>query len=201
MPSTKIPKSIEEFMEIYEAYEDSFKVEEEAFLTVDILQNHAYFDNPITPFHELYYLSKFKVKNHKIYTIFFILSIFFFILHFTGYYLVLNLMGTEVMEKIVFRTLFVIGISAYSVFFSILLSKNTTKWKWKTIATVFPITIGFVFSVIFFIGGDQNSPESFLSAIFMSAGTAFGPACLSIFLIYKNFPSITDFGGINLFLG
>ena len=197
----KIPKSIEEIMDIYANYEITGKSGDEAYFSVDYLQNLVYYKNPFTPDHKKYYYTKYKSKHYRIYSIFLILSVIFFAIHFIGYYLILNLLGIEVMKNFLLRSILFIGVLSYTIISSTLLARYLNKWNWKTPAAIFPLTIGILFTIATFFGLHQGPAETILQPTFSAAGMAFGPAFLSIFLFYKFHSSITDYGGIHLFFG
>ena len=58
----KIPQTLEDFMQIYEYYENELKKEypDDSSMAVDYLQ---YIENPVTLFHEKYYFSKHNSKH------------------------------------------------------------------------------------------------------------------------------------------
>ncbi len=209
--TSKMPESVEKLMEIYSHYENLFKSKDFEF-SEDVLQNLAYSDNPITPTHLKYYHSKYK-KGHYWMMLFLIFSMGFYTIHFTGLYLILNLLGVDVFKNFLPRTL---GITIFLVLFNSVAyfgSKISHKWNWKKYAYIFALIVGITSSImIFFINPtipEINNPTyqefepyiTFFYGLFNLMGLAYGPACLLVFIIYRIHPSITNYGGIHLFLG
>ncbi len=198
---SKMPKSVEELMDIYSAYEEEYKNGD--YTLVDMLQDYAFFDNPITPTHMDYYQSKYK-KGHNWMILFLILSIVLYTIHLTGFYLLLNLLGVDILKFAFNRSFMVILISLYSILVGILFGRIRHKWNWKTPSIFFALLIGIMFSLLIIVNPTTLELEPylmFLYALFNVIGFAFGPACLLVFLFYKFHTSITDYGGIHLFLG
>ena len=131
-------ESVEELMDVYADYEGSKDNPEDS---VDILQNLAYSNNPITPVHLKYYHSKYK-KGHYWIILILILSIILYTIHFTGMYLFLNLLGVDIFKNFLNR---IVGITLFSVLFNILaifVGKNTHKWNWKKYTIMLALVLG-----------------------------------------------------------
>ncbi len=215
---SKMPNSVEDLMVIYTKYEDSFQNKDKKPRDMlqnkkprDILQNAAFFDNPITPTHNDYYSSKYK-KGHNWMKIIFIFSIVLYTLHFIGFYLILNSLGVNVLKNAISRTILIIIYNLTFVGISFFVAKNVNKWNWKSRAILFALFIGIMFSVLFLIDPPEIEIEdptkleiefflTFLYSLFNILAVAYAPAFLCVFIIYKFYSSIPDYGGIHLFFG
>ena len=200
-------------MDIYIDYENKYKNEDKRLeKSVDMLQNEVYFENPITPIHMDYYHSKYK-NGHNWMIILLILSIVFYTIHFIGFYLILNSLGVEVLKNAFVRTLLVIIMLLLCSVSLSYIRRYLHKWNWKTPTIIFALIIGIIFSLLLFTKTnyelEMKNPTTleiepvlmFLNALFNAMGMSFGPASLIVFISYKSHSSITDYGGIHLFLG
>ena len=204
-----MPESVEKLMETYSHYENDFNTDFE--FSEDVLQDLAYSENPITPTHLKYYHSKYR-KGHYWMMLFFIFSIGLYTIHFAGLYLILNSLGVDVLKNFLPRTIGIIIFLSIFALTAFLLKKIAHKWNWKKLAYFFALVIGIASSILIFINPtipEINNPTyqefelyiTFFYGLFNLMGIAYGPACLLVSIIYKTHSSITDFGGIHLFLG
>jgi len=197
----RIPVNLEDLMQIYADYENNQK-HKGPFDTHDILQNSAYGSDPMTPFHKKYYFSKYRAVHYWIMLLCLFLSIILFITYFIGFYVVLNFTGFDVWTSFVSRNIMFVVAFLYSVFISVLIPRFAlNRWNWKYPSILIPLSIGIIFAVLSFLGIDAESAESLVAALFTMCGISLGPACLMIYLSYRNYSYITDYGGIHLHLG
>jgi len=194
----EIPKNIEDLLQIYTDYENSQK-RKGIFNTPDLLQKSAYSSDPMTPFHKKYYYSKYRAVHYWLMLSFLILSIILYIVYILGFYIVPNLSGFDIWSNIVSINIIFIVAFSYSIVLSILIPRFAlNKWNWKYPSIIMPVSIGIIFAIVSFL---TINPESTESVIFTMCGISLGPACLMIYLSYRNYSYITDYGGIHLHLG
>ena len=196
-----IPANIEDLMQIYADYENSQK-HKGSFDTPDVLQNSAYNSDPMTPFHKKYYYSKYRAVHYWLMLFCLILSIILYIMYFIGFYVVLNLSGFDVWTSFISRNIIFFLAFSYSMLISVLIPRFLlNKWNWKYPSMFIPLSIGIIFALVSFLNTDPESTESVVAALYSMCGISLGPAFLMIYLSYRNYSYITDYGGIHLHLG
>jgi len=197
--NSNIPNSLNELMKIYQDYEQTEKVEEKDFYTTDYLQYSCYNKDPITPFHNEYYYTKYKVSYHWISNLFLILSIIFALFYFLGFYIEITLLDIEYP----FLGTILIFTPIYSVctIISLIFSKLSNKWNWKLRSLIFALIIALEFIIFRIIILFQEGIPSIFNFFYTVSGISWAPACIIVFIFARRHVYITDYGSIHLFLG
>ena len=197
--NSDIPNSLNELMKIYQDYEQTEKVEEKDFYTADILQYKCYNKDPITPFHNKYYYTKYKVSYHWISNLFLILSIIFALFYFLGFYIEITFLDKEFqILGVIFMFIFVYLVS---IIISLILLKISNKWNLKLYSIICALGIALVFPILRTISLFQEDTPSIFNFFYTVSGISWAPACIIVFIFARRHIYITDYGGIHLFLG
>ena len=194
-----IPNSLKELMKIYQDYEQKEKEEEKDFYTADYLQYSCFNKDPITPFHNEYYYTKYKVSYHWISKLFLVLSIIFSLFYFLGYFLDIIFLNLEVtILGIILLYTVILLISTLSSFF---ISRTSNKWNWKLLAIIFALLVALEFIIFRTLNLFQEEVKSTFNFFYTVSGLSWAPACIIVFIFARKHKYITDYGGIHLFLG
>jgi hypothetical protein len=196
-----IPKTLEDFMQIYEDYEKDFKNKhsDEREITVDYLQYSTYLQNPVTQFHQEYFHTKHSGKYTWTPYMYLLFSMILVILYLIGNILSQSNSPDNLSGRI-FSLIAVFLIAFLAPFYLI---KLTNKWNWKYLlySLVFVIGVFYTILVILSFFSVVESDSVMLDKLLLIVGVAWAPTSFSIFILLKYKPYITDFGGIHLFLG
>lgn len=195
-----IPKSLNELMRIYQDYEEKEKEgEEKDFFTADYLQFSCFNNDPITPFHNRYYYTKYKVSYNWVSKLFLLLGIIFSLFYFLGYFIDIFIFDLEI--PILGVIILFILVHSISILISLLFSKISDKWNWKLRAIIFALLIALEFIIVRTISLFTNEVKSIFNFFYSVSGISWAPACIIVFIFAKRHKYITDYGGIHLFLG
>ncbi|MFX1420401.1 MAG: hypothetical protein ACFE9N_15935 [Promethearchaeota archaeon] len=194
----EIPKTIDQLMEIYSKYEKQGKAKE---TTIDFMQYNTFKSNPITPFHAVYYKTKFKTKHYSISYLLLTISIVFYVLYFVGFILEVYVFRIGLEEEWLLRILLFAIPTGYVVLLISIFAKNFNKWNWVSYATFSAILIAILFSFIATFRLFTGERESIYEIFYTVSGLSLGPACLTFYLTFRFHHYITDYGGIHLYLG
>ena len=184
-----IPKTIEQFMEVYKKYEA--KPEKKKFWT-----------DPITSFHEKYFYTKYKTKYYKLSYLVLITGILLYALYFVGFVIeayVLNIPGRS--GELIYRIILVaipIGLILLLMF---IVAKDLNKWNWLNYAIWTSILFAAILTGMTFFRTFIGQEKMSFNTIYTAAGIGWAPACIIFYVTFKQHKYITDYGGLHLFLG
>lgn len=191
-----IPSSLNGFMQIYEDYENDFKNKHpnKRRMSGDYLQYSTYLQNPVTPFHQAYFQTKYSGKYSWIPYMHLLFSIILIMIYLIG----LPIFAPKTFIPGLISLIAIFLIASLAAFY---LVKLLNKWNWKYLLIALVFVIGIFYTILIILSFYKCNPKEIPGKFLSILGIAWAPTSFSCFIILKFKPNITDFGGIHLFLG